>query len=233
MRIRVGTSGYSYKEWKGTFYPADLQDSQMLRYYAGRLSTVEINNTFYRMPTEKLLVGWADQVPPGFSFALKAPRRITHEKRLQDAGDEVSYLLRTASVLGERLGPLLFQLPPFLKKDLTRLLDFLSLLPPGARAALEFRNASWFDDEVYEALRSRNVALVVSDADEQKPPPLVPTAKFGYLRLRREAYDDRALESWTRWTSDQAWEEAHVFFKHEDAGTGPRLAARFAELLPR
>ena len=232
MRIRVGTSGYSYKEWKGSFYPEKLPASEMLRYYAERLDTVEINNTFYRMPSKKMLEGWAAQVPDSFSFVLKASRRITHQKRLKEADGELAYLLGNAAVMGDKLGPILFQLPPWLKKDIERLEGFLKLLPEGTRAAVEFRSSSWLDDETYDLLRVRNVALVVSDTskDNDDPAP-VATADYGYLRLRREAYDDAALRAWAARITDQAWSEAYVFFKHEDEGAGPRLAASFNEIL--
>ncbi len=230
MRVRAGTSGYSFKEWKGSFYPQELGAGEMLHYYACRLDTVEINNTFYRMPTEKMLRDWSAQVPDRFSFVLKASRRITHQKRLADAGDTLSYLLQHLGVLGEKLGPLLFQLPPFLKKDLKTLESFLALLPQGLRAAFEFRHASWFDGDVYAALRARNLALVVADGGAAEGTPIEPTASYGYLRLRAEHYSDEALASWARRVLAQPWEEAHVFFKHEADGTGPRWAARFSEL---
>jgi len=232
MRVRVGTSGYSYKEWKGTFYPEDLPASEMLRYYAGRHDTVEINNTFYRMPTTKLLEAWAEQVPREFSFVLKAPRRITHQKKLAGAADDTAALLRSAEAMGERLGPFLFQLPPWLKKDAALLGDFLALLPGGTRAAFEFRNASWFDDETYDILRSHGAALAVSDTDGEDEPPIVPTADYGYLRLRRAGYDDSALAAWAERIAAQPWSAAWVFFKHEEAGAGPRLASSFRALLP-
>ena len=230
MRVRAGTSGYSYKEWKGHFYPEDLQGSEMLGYYARQLDTVEINNTFYRMPSEKMLLGWNDQVPEGFSFVLKASRRITHQKRLKEVGDELSYLLQTASVLGRKLGPILFQLPPYFRKDAVRLQEFLALFPRRMRAAVEFRHASWFDDEVYEALRSRNVALVVADTGGGDDVEIVSTAGHGYLRLRREHYGTGELERWAERIASQPWDEAYVFFKHEDEGAGPRMATRFNEL---
>ena len=230
MAIVAGTSGYAYKEWKGSFYPQDLPQAGMLAHYAGRLPTVEINNTFYRMPTEKLLGGWADQVPSGFSFALKASRRITHIKRLAGVEEELGYLVQTAAAsLGPRLGPVLFQLPPNLKKDVERLRGFLALLPPRLKAALEFRNETWFDEEVYAALRERGAALVVADTDETDT-PLVRTADWGYLRLRGMSYDDGDLERWIGQIREQGWADCWVFFKHEDAGTGPRLALRLFEL---
>lgn len=231
MRVVVGTSGYAYKEWKGSFYPADLKAEEMLRFYGTQFRTVEINNTFYRMPSEKLLLGWSRQVPDGFTFVLKASQRITHQKRLKDANEEVGYFLRTASVLGEKLGPTLFQLPPNFKKDLPRLKDFLALLPRRWRAALEFRHASWYDDEVYEALRAHNAALCAADTDEEDA-KLVATADWGYLRLRRVAYDESPLRAWAEKIGQQSWSDAFVYFKHEDEATGPKLAAQFIQMLP-
>jgi uncharacterized protein YecE (DUF72 family) len=229
-RYHVGTSGFSYKEWKGTFYPEDLPDKQMLPYYAERLDAVEINNTFYRMPTRKLLEGWAGQVPEAFAFALKTPRRITHDKKLREADEDVRYLVETAAVLGGRLGPFLVQLPPYLKKDVALLGDFVAALPEGTRAGVEFRSSSWFDDEVYDVLSGGAVALVVSDMDDKPEPPVVKTAPFGYARLRRVEYDDTGLHAWVERFEVAGWDEAFVFFKHEEAGTGPRYAARFREL---
>jgi uncharacterized protein YecE (DUF72 family) len=239
VRIAVGTSGYAYKEWKGSFYPAGLPSDGMLRFYGERFTTVEINNTFYRMPSEKVLVAWAADVPDSFTFVLKASQRITHRKRLKDAGDELSYFLRVATVLGPKLGPTLFQLPPNLKKDLPRLVDFLSLVPRTWRAAFEFRHATWFDDEVYAALRSHNAALCLADVDpaeegekEALQVPFVTTADWGYLRLRRASYGTPDLKRWAERVASQPWGEAFVFFKHEDEGAGPRLAADFTALLP-
>ena len=229
MRVFVGTSGYSYKEWKGNFYPKDLPEKDMLHFYAERFQTVEINNTFYRMPSEKMLSRWSEEVPEGFAFVLKAPCRITHEMRLKDAEDAVSYFLQTASVVGKKLGPLLFQLPPFLKKDLPRLRDFLSFLPRGQRVAFEFRHASWFDNEVYETLRSQGAALCLAETDEGAT-PLISTATWGYLRLRRKEYGEPELHAWADRIRDQQWDDAFVFFKHEEEGKGPKLAARFIEL---
>lgn len=230
MTFRVGTSGFSYKGWKGSFYPEDLPDSGMLAFYAERMDAVEINNTFYRMPTRKLLDGWTVQVPEGFRFALKTSRKVTHQKKLAGCEDEMAYLTETASGLGERLGPMLVQLPPYLKKDVPRLREFLALVPEGFPVALEFRSSSWFVDEVYAALEEAGAALVASDMDEKPEPPVVPIAAHGYARLRRVAYDDAALQAWAERLGEPGWDDVYVFFKHEEEATGPRLAARFREL---
>ncbi len=225
MNVRIGTSGYSYAPWKGSFYPEDMKAADMLRYYSERFPTVEINNTFYRMPTPATIGHWAAETPANFSFVLKASRRLTHERRLQD-GDGVAYFFRTAALLADRLGPALFQLPPFFRKDVDRLRDFLAKVPDGRRVALEFRHPTWFDDEVYDALRAHGAALCFADTDEAPNPALVPTADWGYLRLRRTEYDDAALDSWAERILRQPWREAWVFFKHEEAGIGPALAAQ-------
>jgi uncharacterized protein YecE (DUF72 family) len=232
VRVLVGTSGYSYAPWKGIFYPEKLPAAKMLGFYAGRFPTVEINNTFYRMPKPELLEGWASQTPAGFSFALKCPRRITHEKRLADAADPVQRFCETAAVLGDKRGPVLFQLPPFLRKDLPRLQDFLGVLAttaPGLRAAFEFRHESWFGDDLYSALRAAGAALCVAEAEDFVT-PLEATASWGYLRLRRQDYDDAALGSWADRIRRQAWGDAFVYFKHEDEGRGPQLAERLIQL---
>jgi uncharacterized protein YecE (DUF72 family) len=229
MRVLAGTSGFSYKEWKGSFYPEDLSAERMLAYYAERLPAVEINNTFYRMPKPALLEAWSAEVPREFRFVLKASQRITHFKRLKEAASEVEYFFGVAATLGERLGPALFQLPPNLKKDLPRLEAFLQTLPPGARAAFEFRHPTWFEDDVFEALRARGAALCVAE-DEELATPLVATADWGYLRLRRQDYDGGAVAAWAAKVRAQAWTDAYLFFKHEDAGAGPRLAAEFLRL---
>jgi uncharacterized protein YecE (DUF72 family) len=233
VQVFVGTSGYAYKEWKGGFYPPKLPAAEMLRFYAGHFRTVEINNTFYRMPSERVLVEWAAQVPQGFRFILKASQRITHYARLKVEDDSLDYFLRTANVLGPRLGPTLFQLPPNLKKDLPRLTEFLAKLPRTWRAAMEFRHDSWFVDDVYDALRGRDIALVAVDADEGGA-PLVPTAAWGYLRLRRTAYDSRDLASWAERIRGQPWQEAYTYLKHEEdetAANGPRWAKELAHLV--
>jgi uncharacterized protein YecE (DUF72 family) len=229
MRVQVGTSGYSYKEWKGSFYPADLKADAMLAYYASKLSAVEINNTFYRMPKESMLLGWASQVPAGFTFVLKASQKITHYGRLKDVADSVAYFFKTASVLGDRMGPMLFQLPPNFKKDLPRLVDFLELLPRNWRAAFEFRHETWYDDDVYAALKAKNVALVAAEEDETAA-HLVATADYGYLRLRKASYTDAELGNWAKQVKDQPWKDAFVFFKHEDGAVGPMLAGKFQEM---
>lgn len=230
MNLYVGTSGYSYKEWKGTFYPKDLPDKQMLRFYGERFRTVEINNTFYRMPKASVLEAWASEVGADFRFVLKASQRITHMQRLKDAGDSVSYLLEVAGALKERLGPLLFQLPPNLKKDVPRLRDFLALLPTKRRAAFEFRHQSWFDEEVFGLLRDNQAALCIAEAEGDLEVPFVATADWGYLRLRLPEYSDADLKMWLKRVRQQDWQDAFVFFKHEDEGKGPRMAKRFLDL---
>ena len=230
MRVLAGTSGYSYKEWKGSFYPEDLPAEEMLRYYATRLPAVEINNTFYRMPKAEVLARWAEQVPDGFRFALKASQQITHRKRLKDAADSVAYFFQVAATLGDRMGPVLFQLPPNFKKDLPRLTDFLAALPPASRCAFEFRHESWFDDSLFEALRARGCALCVAE-DEELATPFAATADWGYLRLRRQDYGEEDLRNRAASMLAQPWSEAYVFFKHEEGGTGPRLARELAKIV--
>jgi len=226
--LLAGTSGFSYKEWLGHFYPEQLPANEMLRYYAGQFSTVEINNTFYRMPAESMLAQWSQQVPEHFAFTLKAPRRITHDQRLRESEANVAEFLRRAEMLGSRLGALLFQLPPFLKKDLPRLRDFLALIPSGKEVAFEFRNASWHDDEVYEALRSRAAILCVTDTDEGDT-PFVATSTCGYVRLRRTHYDDSELDAWAKQIAAKALPKTYVYFMHEDEALGTRFARRLNE----
>jgi uncharacterized protein YecE (DUF72 family) len=225
--VRTGTSGFNYPEWKGRFYPADLPSAQMLAYYAGCFPTVEINYTFYRMPSPRLLEGWAAQVPDDFTFTLKAPRRITHDSRLRHCGDLVRGFCEAAAVLGPRLGVLLFQLAPSLKCDLEVFDAFLADLPPRVRAAFEFRHPSWLDSAVYDRLRARNLALCLADSADRHTPFEV-TADYGYVRLRDEGYDDAALAEWaSRVGGEPAWRDAFVYFKHEDEGRGPELARTF------
>ncbi len=223
-RLLAGASGYSFKEWKGSFYPDKIRPEEMLAYYAERVPTVEINNTFYRMPRAPVVEEWAKCTPERFRFAIKASRRITHMARLKadEAADSVEYLYRTLAALGPKLGPVLFQLPPFLKKDLPRLAEFLSLLPEGHNAAFEFRNATWFDDEVYRALKDAGAALCLSEREDGAPPPLVETAPWGYVRLRLESYPEDELEAWARRLAATGWREIFVYFMHEP--TAPAYA---------
>jgi uncharacterized protein YecE (DUF72 family) len=232
--ILVGTSGYNYPEWKGSFYPADLPTTKMLPFYAGKFPTVEINYTFYRMPTPKLIAGWRAQVPPAFRFTLKAPKRITHDRRLRpgDVAESVQIFITAAAELGPQLAALLFQLPPNFKKDVPLLKEFLSLLPPKTTAAFEFRNASWLDDEVFDALRARNIALCIADS-EARETPLVATADYAYLRLRDEGYGDTEIAQWTgtaRTLSETA-RDVFVYFKHEDEGKGAAFGQQMLRLL--
>jgi uncharacterized protein YecE (DUF72 family) len=217
MDVLVGTSGFAYKEWRGSFYPEKAKDREMLRYYAERFRAVEINNTFYRLPGRETLLRWAEEVPAGFVFVLKASQRITHRQRLSaESRETVEYLFDVASALGERLGPVLFQTPPFFRKDVSRLRDFLGFLPPGGRAAFEFRHESWRDDEVHAVLRERNAALVCADTEGAGEAAIVPTADWGYVRLRRCDYDDALLAAWAERLRAQPWGKAFVFFKHEE-----------------
>ncbi len=229
MRLLAGTSGFSYKEWVGEFYPPKLRASEMLANYAGRLPAVEINNTFYRMPNALLIEAWRRQVPDVFRFAVKVPRRVSHVKRLRDCADDVRLLLQTLTGLEPCLGALLVQLPPFFKLDIDALDAFLSVLPSGTRAAFEFRHPSWLVADVFDRLERRNFALVQSESDAQFE-PLPWTADWAYLRLRRVDYTDAHLRVWIERLRAGSLEEALVFFKHEDAATGPKLAARMLEL---
>ncbi|MFI5317771.1 MAG: DUF72 domain-containing protein [Myxococcota bacterium] len=229
-KLFVGTSGFAFKEWKGPFYPKDLPDAKMLDYYGERLGAVEINNTFYRMPKVSVLEDWASRVPAEFRFVLKASRQITHMTRLKEA-QPVEYLLKNSAALGAKRGPILFQLPPNMKKDLARLQTFLSWIPSGVRAALEFRHESWHGDDVFESLRAANAALCISqvDGDEEGAlnTPFVATGDWSYLRLRKQAYAPGELEEWAARIRGPAWGDVFVFFKHEDEGTGPKLAKQF------
>jgi uncharacterized protein YecE (DUF72 family) len=226
----VGTSGYSYKEWKGTFYPEKIPAKDMLSYYASRLRAVEINNTFYRLPQRSVLENWREQVPADFRFSVKASQKITHFKRLKDAEEETKYLMETAGALENHLGPVLFQLPPNFKKDLPRLETFLNGLPSGTQATFEFRHPTWQDDDVLELLRNKGHALCISDTDDLPVNHIDRTADWGYLRLRRVNYSDANLAEWLQRVRGQNWQEAYVFFKHEDEGTGPKLAGQFLNL---
>jgi uncharacterized protein YecE (DUF72 family) len=227
MKIHVGTSGWSYKEWKGGFYPARLPAGEMLRFYGSRFSAVEVNNSFYRIPPERVLATWAEQVPSDFRFVMKASRRITHNQRLRDQDGSLGYFCRAVHALGPRLGPTLFQLPPTFSRDLARLEIFLHQLPRQWRAAFEFRDASWFVDEVYHVLQARNAALVAVDEDETegRGSPLVPTADWGYARLRRADYSYDALHDWVDRVTGQPWQEVYLFLKHEEGTASSPKAA--------
>jgi uncharacterized protein YecE (DUF72 family) len=234
MRVFTGTSGFSYDGWTGAFYPEDLPASERLAFYATKLPAVEINNTFYRMPKPELLAGWARQVPKTFRFALKAPQRITHIKRLKETVEEVRFLTGSARQLGENRGPILFGIPPNLKKDVPRLRAFLEKASPESRAlrfAFEFRHASWFDDEVWAVLRAHGASLCVAEGETLES-PLVATADWGYVRLRRDAYPDDVLATWAAKILAQPWKDAFVYLKHDD-GDAPSVAARLVAHLGR
>src|ERR1035437_5517346 len=228
----IGTSGFQYAEWKGKFYPEDLAASKMLAFYAGQFSTTEVNYTFHRIPSPKTIENWKQQTPASFRFSLKAPQEITHYARLREGTDSVRYFYDVTSALGDKLGPVLFQLPPNFKKDTVLLADFVNCLPTGLRAAFEFRHETWFSDDVFEALRTRGAALCIADMEEIATPP-VATASWGYLRLRREDYASKDVERWAAFVREQAekWGDVFVYFKHEDAAVGPRLAREMMEAL--
>jgi uncharacterized protein YecE (DUF72 family) len=230
MKLYVGTSGYSYKEWKGSFYPQQITPPEMLAYYASRLPAVELNNTFYRMPRRETIESWKSQVPADFRFSVKATQSITHYRRLKDAGAQMKQMLETVSALGNRLGVVYFRLPEDMKKDLVRLETFLRELPAEMRIAFDFRHPTWFDDDVFELLRSYKRVLCVSDTDELPLDHIDKTADWGYLRLRRVDYSKADLTRWIERIRAQQWKTAFVFFKHEDEGIGPKLAAQFIKL---
>lgn len=232
MKALVGTSGFQYAEWKGTFYPADLPTSKMLAYYAERFATTEVNYTFHRIPSAKTIDNWCSATPERFRFALKAPQKVTHFARLKNCDDTMRYFYTVAASLERKLGPVLFQLPPGLKCDLDLLRAFLQSLPAAAQSAFEFRHESWLIDSVFEVLREHNAALCVADS-ERLGTPAISTATYGYLRLRREDYRDEDIARWADKVAQlgSGWEDTYVYFKHEESGIGPRFAARFLELL--
>jgi uncharacterized protein YecE (DUF72 family) len=234
MRIHIGTSGYNYPEWKGSFYPADIKAKDMFAFYRERFRTVEINASFYRMPTPKTTEGWRAQAVPGFRYALKAPQRITHYQRLKDCAEHVQFLADSARVLGDHLGPLLFQLPPNLKLDLPRLEAFVVSLPADIRVAFEFRHESWLTSDVFALLAQRGIALCVADFGDRSTPVKV-TARHGYFRLRDEGYTPADLERWAGELEEHGpgWDDVFVFFKHEEEGKGPEFAAAFREIVQR
>ena len=233
MKLLAGTSGYAFKEWKGSFYPGDCKDDAMLGVYASRFPAVEINNTFYRLPKEQVLLDWAAQVPEPFTFAIKASQRITHYARLKpECLSAVEFLIKNTSALGSRLGPILFQLPPNLKRDFDRLRVFLDTLPLDRRMTIEFRHESWFDDDVFDVLRARDIALCITEQPDFAS-PVVSTASWGYARLHRLDYDDAALAEWAKKIAAQPWAEAYVFFKHDEGiGSGPPAVESFMRAVP-
>ncbi len=230
MKIHIGTSGYSYKEWKGKFYPEKILPTEMLRFYSEHLGAVEINNTFYHMPTESVLHSWAGQVPDDFVFALKAPQVMTHFKRLKNVDEESEYLFRTLTVLKKKLGPVLFQFPKSFHADLPALKSFLALIPGEISCAFEFRSPSWFDGKILDLFRERECGLCNADTDENPVNEIISAAPWGYLRLRRSDYTDADLSQWREKIHSQQWERAFVFFKHEDKAKGPEMAIRFQGL---
>ena len=230
MKIYVGTSGYGYKEWKGIFYPEKIPPKEMLRFYSERLSSVEINNTFYHMPTKGVLESWAEQVPRDFVFALKAPQVITHVKQLKNVGEETEYLFSALLALGRKLGPILFQFPKGFRADHGVLKDFLALIPGNMSCAFEFRSPSWLDVEILDLLREKGCSLCIADADENPANEIISTAAWGYLRLRRSDYPDADLSQWIERILSQKWERVFVFFKHEEGAKGAEMAMRFQEL---
>lgn len=227
MNLWIGTSGFQYPEWKGTFYPEDLPASKMLPFYAERFSTTEINYTFRRIPSAKTIDGWWKTTPQRFKFSLKAPQKITHFAKLRGCGDTLRYFFQVISDLEAKLGPVLFQLPPAFKKDASVLASFLEEIPPGMRATFEFRHDSWFDDEVFALLKNKNIALCLAESEKLNA-PIVATADYGYLRLRREDYQASDVERWAEAVRAQknTWSDAFVYFKHEESGIGPKLAAQ-------
>jgi uncharacterized protein YecE (DUF72 family) len=230
MNFHIGTSGYSYKEWKGSFYPEKLPAKDFLKFYGEHFSTVEINNTFYRLPKENVVESWAAQVPDSFRFVCKARQSITHFKRLKDCEQDTDYLLAIVSALGAKKGPILFQLPPNMKKDVPRLDAFLKYVRGRAPVAFEFRHETWLDEETYACLRGHSCPMVISDMDESPSTEIVSTADWGYLRLRRVEYDNKTLKDWAERIKAQNWSDVYVFFKHEDEATGPKLAKQFIDL---
>ncbi len=228
MKLYTGTSGFSYKEWIGNFYPEDIKPEGMLKFYSGELGIVEINNTFYRMPKKEVLEHWMKETPARFLFSIKASRKITHRKMLKEAEEETNYFVENLKVMGKKLGAVLFQFPPWFKKNTERLSNYLNILPPDIPAVFEFRDPSWYDQETAGLLRERSYIFCFSDMDEKETPEIISTADWGYLRLRREVYTGQDLDDWALKIKAQDWKKAFVFFKHEGEGTGPRLAKEFA-----
>jgi uncharacterized protein YecE (DUF72 family) len=232
MGLWVGTSGYAYPEWRGSFYPEKMQTAKMLPYYAERFPTVEINNTFYRMPNAKLLEGWSAQTPEHFRLTLKAPQRITHQKRLRDCADDVKYFLEVAATLGPKLGAILFQLPPYLRINVEVLDGFLEMLPAGLCAAFEFRHKSWLEPDVFSRLKAKGLALCIADSESFSTPVEI-TAGYAYFRLRDEGYQPQDIERWAQVIRERTADcsEVFVYFKHEEAGIGTEFAQQLIKHL--
>ncbi len=230
MKLYVGTSGYSYKEWKGSFYPEDIKPDKMLNFYSEQFSTVEINNTFYRLPQKPVLEGWKKEVPKDFSFSIKAPQRITHIKRLKDVEDDNKYFIDILKTLGNKLGIILYQFPPYFKKDLALLQNFINLIPDNIIAAFEFRHESWFSDDVYSSLHEKDFPICLSETDKEPGIDIIKTAGKGYLRLRKSDYSKSEIKKWYEKIKKQNWKTAFVFFKHEDGAKGPKFAKQLIEL---
>ncbi|MGZ4966712.1 MAG: DUF72 domain-containing protein [Chthoniobacterales bacterium] len=232
MNYWIGTSGFQYVEWKGTFYPEDLPTAKMLPYFAERLATTEINYSFHRIPSAKTIEGWWKATPERFRFSLKAPQKVTHWAKLRNCGDTLRYFHQVICDLEKKLGCVLFQLPPTLKKDAALLRDFLADVPDGMRAAFEFRDPGWFSDDIYELLKSKNLALCIADSQKLATPEIA-TADYGYLRLRREDYQSSDVARWSDFVKSKAgaWSDAYVYFKHEESGIGPKLAQQMMEML--
>jgi uncharacterized protein YecE (DUF72 family) len=231
MNIYVGTSGFAHKEWKGKFYPEKISAKEMLRFYAGRLNTVEINNTFYHMPKESVLTSWAEQVGGDFVFALKAPQVITHIRQLRNVFEETEYLFKTLSVLGRKLGPVLFQFPKSFRANIPTLGDFLPLIPGDMACAFDFRSPTWLEAGGPDILRKKGCSWCIEDTDEKPVQEIISTATWGYLRLRRSDYTDAGLTQWAERIFSQQWDRAFVYFKHEDEARGAEMALRFQELI--
>ena len=230
MTLYVGTSGYSYKEWKGRFYPAQIPAKDMLPYYASHFQAVELNNTFYRLPQPSMIDNWKAQVPDNFRFSAKASQGITHFRRLKDAASATKLMMERFASFEDRLGVVLFRLPPEMKKDIKRLETFLKHLPANPPSAFQLEDPTWVDDDVRQLLSSQNRALVVLDTDEMPASHIDKTANWGYMRLRRAGYSESELKKWIARMRAQKWKHTFVFFKHEDEGTGPKLAAQFLNL---
>ena len=232
MNLWIGTSGFQYAEWKGTFYPETMPAAKMLPYYAERLTTTEINYSFHRIPSAKTIEGWYQATPERFKFSLKAPQKVTHFAKLRNCADTLRFFHSVICDLETKLGCVLFQLPPALKKDAALLEAFLADIPEGMRCAFEFRHASWFDEETYALLRAKNLALCIADSEKLATPDIA-TADYGYLRLRREDYSEADVARWAEAIKARTneWSSAFVYFKHEESGIGPKLAQQMMTFL--